>query len=156
MSVPTPAPSRRSILGSAAAGCACLGLLAHALPWGRALLPTVLYEAPTKRRLGAPSAFPEGVTFLAEAGIFLFRAETKFRALSAVCTHLGCTVQPEGEGFHCPCHGSVFGPDGGNRAGPAPRPLPWRPLSLAADGSLVVDLLGETAATTVLVAAEGS
>jgi menaquinol-cytochrome c reductase iron-sulfur subunit len=156
VSDPAPDPSRRSLLAGAAAGCACLGLLAHAAPWGRALLPTVRYEAPTKRRLGAPAAFPEGVTFLAQAGVFLFREENRFRALSAVCTHLGCTVQREEEGFHCPCHGSVFGKDGENRSGPAPRPLPWRPLALAADGTLAVDLGAETVAGTVLVAEEGS
>jgi len=153
---PAPDPSRRSLLAGAAAGCAGLGLLAHVLPWGRALVPTVLYEPPTRRRLGAPGSFPEGVTFLAEAGIFLYREEDGFRALSSACTHLGCTVQRQDEGFHCPCHGSVFGPDGSNRSGPAPKPLPWRPLSLAADGTLVVDLAGETAATDVLRAGEGT
>jgi cytochrome b6-f complex iron-sulfur subunit len=45
--------------------------------------------------------------------------------MSAVCTHAGCTVAPEGSELVCPCHGSVFtAADGKNVSGPAPKPLP--------------------------------
>ena len=78
-----------------------------------------------------------------------------------MCTHLGCTVRAEAlsqpetatvEGratrlthrFLCPCHGSRYTGDGANVAGPAPRPLAWFHLSIAADdGQLVVDLADE-------------
>lgn len=44
---------------------------------------------------------------------------------SAVCTHMGCTVQPEGSQLHCPCHGSVFDALTGKVVhGPAERALP--------------------------------
>lgn len=45
-------------------------------------------------------------------------------ALSAVCTHLGCSVnyQP-GAGILCPCHGSSFALSGAVTGGPAPSPL---------------------------------
>jgi len=44
----------------------------------------------------------------------------------------------------CPCHGSRYSGDGGNQSGPAPRPLAWYHLSIAADdGQLVVDLARE-------------
>ncbi|WP_149203139.1 ubiquinol-cytochrome c reductase iron-sulfur subunit [Actinotalea subterranea] len=45
-------------------------------------------------------------------------------AFSAVCTHSGCTVAPDGEEIVCPCHGSVFDLTGKNVDGPAPSPLP--------------------------------
>ena len=45
-------------------------------------------------------------------------------AVSAVCTHQGCTVAPDGDQLKCPCHGSVFDLTGGNVSGPAPSPLP--------------------------------
>jgi cytochrome b6-f complex iron-sulfur subunit len=45
-------------------------------------------------------------------------------AVSAVCTHQGCTVAPDGKELKCPCHGSVFDLTGGNVSGPAPSPLP--------------------------------
>lgn len=45
-------------------------------------------------------------------------------AVSAICTHQGCTVAPDGDELKCPCHGSVFDLTGGNVSGPAPSPLP--------------------------------
>lgn len=45
-------------------------------------------------------------------------------AVSAVCTHQGCTVMAGKTSLDCPCHGSVFGLDGSVKQGPAPSPLP--------------------------------
>jgi cytochrome b6-f complex iron-sulfur subunit len=46
-------------------------------------------------------------------------------AFSAICTHRGCTVAPEGGILKCPCHGSTFdATTGENTGGPAPEPLP--------------------------------
>lgn len=52
--------------------------------------------------------------------------------LTAVCPHLGCTVQWDAakNEFHCPCHGSVFAPDGSHIAGPAPRGMDSLPISI--------------------------
>ena len=45
-------------------------------------------------------------------------------AFSAVCTHAGCTVAPQGKEFDCPCHGSRFdGTTGDVITGPASTPL---------------------------------
>ena len=143
--------SRRWMLRALALGTAAVGGMAHALAWTRSLVPNVLYEPPKKRRLGAPTSFPEGTTFLRDEKIFVVRKGALLRALSAVCTHLGCTVGAQAEGYHCPCHGSLFGADGANQAGPAPRPLPWHPLSLRG-GALIVDLGSEVGPEATLEA----
>ena len=50
---------------------------------------------------------------------------TDFVALSNICTHLGCRVRwvEEQDGFFCPCHNAIFGPDGAVLQGPPPAPL---------------------------------
>jgi rieske iron-sulfur protein len=70
-------------------------------------------------------------------------AVESFAAYSAICTHLGCTVNAalEGDGnIMCPCHGSVFDPANGAAvlSGPAGRPLPALPIRLETDGTLAV------------------
>jgi cytochrome b6-f complex iron-sulfur subunit len=47
-------------------------------------------------------------------------------ALTAVCTHLGCTVQyePQANRIHCACHCGVYDPRTcSNVSGPPPKPL---------------------------------
>ncbi|WP_394552314.1 ubiquinol-cytochrome c reductase iron-sulfur subunit [Agromyces sp. MMS24-JH15] len=49
----------------------------------------------------------------------------KVVAFSAICTHQGCTVAPDGGEFHCPCHGSVYDLATGEVVnGPAVKALP--------------------------------
>lgn len=87
-----PETTRRNLLWKSVVAGTGLGLLATALAWARSLSPKVLYEPPTKRRIGPPGRFPEGRTFLSEERIFVLRQGNAYRAISAVCTHLGCTV----------------------------------------------------------------
>ncbi len=48
----------------------------------------------------------------------------KVVAFSAICTHMGCTVAPQGDILQCPCHLSTYDlATGDNTGGPAPRPL---------------------------------
>ena len=42
-----------------------------------------------------PADFPEGLKFLPDMRLFVFREDNVFHAISAVCTHLGCTVRAE-------------------------------------------------------------
>jgi cytochrome b6-f complex iron-sulfur subunit len=61
-------------------------------------------------------------------------------ALTAVCTHLGCTVQYESQmnRIHCACHGGVYDPrTGANVSGPPPKPLKLFKVAVNDTGVLV-------------------
>jgi cytochrome b6-f complex iron-sulfur subunit len=51
--------------------------------------------------------------------------QTEVIALSAICTHAGCSMDfdPARERLTCPCHGSEFDETGRVTMGPAQRPL---------------------------------
>lgn len=57
--------------------------------------------------------------------VWVVKNGEKITAFSAVCPHLGCSVNvaPGGAGFLCPCHTSAFALDGKRKSGPAPRDL---------------------------------
>lgn len=150
--------SRRSFLIKSAQGIFGLGFLAGIWPYLRSLIPNVFYEPPMKFKVGTPDKFSEGVTFLENHRVYVFRERNSFYCISAICTHLGCTVKyapfrqekdltvrgisfkSKGE-FHCPCHGSKFRDEGTNFSGPAPGPLKWFRLGISPeDGQLVVNL----------------
>lgn len=58
-------------------------------------------------------------------GVWLVSDGQMLVALSATCTHLGCSTKsnPEKKGFICPCHESKFDAQGLNIRGKARRPL---------------------------------
>jgi menaquinol-cytochrome c reductase iron-sulfur subunit len=150
--------NRRSFLARLGLGATLLAVAGQAYAFLRSLVPNVLYESPRRFKAGLPDQFGEGAKFLEEKKLFIFRQRNTFYAISAVCTHLGCTVrmerlnQPkkvrsgnrefeEQVEFHCPCHGSKYYGDGTNYSGPAPRPLAYFRLEVAPDdGQLIVDM----------------
>jgi len=67
-----------------------------------------------------------------------------FVAFSAICTHLGCTVNArlnDAGNIICPCHASQFDPREKAKpvAGPAARALPGLPIKIGDDGSIAVN-----------------
>ncbi len=152
------AATRRSFLGRLGLGVTLLAVAGQAYAFMRSLVPNVLYEPPQRFKVGTPDQFGEGPKFIDDKRVFVFRERKTFYAISAICTHLGCTVkmqrlnQPKTVTlrgrkfenkleFHCPCHGSKYYGDGTNFAGPAPRPLAYYKLEVSPeDGQLVVDM----------------
>jgi len=55
------------------------------------------------------------------------------------CTHLGCTFpwNPADQQFQCPCHGSLYAPDGTVIKGPAPLPLKIVHVAVIAQSILI-------------------
>lgn len=143
MKTPSDQPtSRRDFLQLVLGWCSALFALgASASAAGRFMIPNVLYEADRRFKGLKPEDYPEGTTFLPELRVFLQRKGNVFRAVSAVCTHLGCTVNQsaDGKGFHCPCHGSQFNENAAVVSGPAPRGLPWFLVTLSPDARIVID-----------------
>jgi len=149
---------RREFFVKLGIGGGIAALAAQGLASLRSLVPNVSYDAPTTVKVGMPADFPDGMKFLPDQRLFVFRDGKVFHAVSAVCTHLGCTVRAEAlsspetktvdgkplrltHRFLCPCHGSKYNGDGTNISGPAPKPLAWYHLAVAPeDGQLVVDL----------------
>jgi len=149
--------SRRSFLSKLGIGATLLAIAGQAYLYLRSLKPNVLYEEPQRFKIGSPDQFVDGGVFLEGKRLFVFRQSNTFYAISASCTHLGCTVKmqklsqskrvkargrefDEQYEFHCPCHGSKYYGDGTNYAGPAPRSLDYFKLEISPDdGQLIVD-----------------
>jgi nitrite reductase/ring-hydroxylating ferredoxin subunit len=113
--------SRRALL-QAGAGAA-VGLAAGAL--GIA----ALRSAPTRPTLGGDSPLVRGEGFWQQVALlanvapgsavrfstaafsgYIVNDEGEIRALSSVCTHMGCTLyyRPDWKDLRCPCHGASF------------------------------------------------
>ncbi len=83
----------------------------------------------TAVKVGKTDEFPpnSGKVFkFGNAPAILIRTDTgDFRALSAVCTHLGCTVQyvSDTKIIWCACHNGRYDLNGNVISGPPPKPL---------------------------------
>ncbi|MEV6296453.1 Rieske (2Fe-2S) protein [Streptomyces sp. NPDC051896] len=84
--------------------------------------------------LGKTSDIPEGggKIFKDQKVVVTQPKKGDFKAFSAICTHLGCTVSRVADGtIDCPCHGSKFHvADGSVAHGPAKRPLPAKSIKV--------------------------
>ena len=63
--------------------------------------------------------------FGSRPGLLIRTASGDYRAMSATCTHLSCTVQYRDD-LHqvwCACHNGMYDLSGRNISGPPPRPL---------------------------------
>ena len=141
-------PSRRSLFD--------LVLGAGLIGWiGSILFPVLRYLKPLAQQgqNGPIKLAPEDTAKLEKDHSVIIRAGSsriivfedagqKLRALSAKCTHEGCTVQfSSGESvIWCACHNGRFDLDGRVLAGPPPRPLERFSCQREADGSVIVQL----------------
>lgn len=60
-----------------------------------------------------------------QLGIIVVAPDGSLKALSAICTHLSCTVQyrPDETVLWCACHNGKFDLEGRHVSGPPPKPL---------------------------------
>ncbi len=96
-------------------------------------------EPQTRFDLGPVENFPPGSSSqVPQANAVVLHKAEGLTALSLVCTHLGCIVQPKEGGYACPCHGSRFSADGQVQRGPASLPLQTLRLETSPDGHLIL------------------
>jgi len=122
--------SRRSLLKILLGG----GILASL---GSFLYPVLRYLVPpAETNLGVDSVIAATIHELKPNSSKIFRfgsrpallirtADGEYRAMSATCTHLSCTVQyrKDAQQVWCACHNGMYDLNGRNVSGPPPRPL---------------------------------
>ena len=104
--------------------------------------PSLLPGKTNRFKIGRKHDFPSGtMKYFKDDQVYVFSDAEGIYAISAVCTHLGCTpIWDENEAqFKCPCHGSRFNIDGINLEGPAPRPLERVAVRITEEGQLDID-----------------
>ena len=121
---------RRSAIDLFLGGSLVATIAAFLYPVVRYLLPPkrpiVLQDTAVAAKTGelAPNS-AKVFRFGTAPAILVNTPDGKLVALSAVCTHLACTVRFEAdtETLFCPCHNGRFDLGGNVLSGPPPRPL---------------------------------
>jgi len=126
---PTPV-SRRGFVAAFLGGGFLLSAAAFLYPVVRYLIP------PKTADMGSDSVLAAKVgelkpnsgkifRFGSRPGLLIHTAEGDYRAMSATCTHLSCTVQYRDDlrEVWCACHNGKYNLNGRNISGPPPRPL---------------------------------
>jgi len=125
--------TRRFFLAAAgAAGLCYAGALAYpiyrylASPEEMAMNATAVTEVTLKDAQKLPAGSVLMFKFGTAPAMLIHHTDGRWVAMTAVCTHLGCTVQyePQADRIHCACHGGVYDSySGANVSGPPPKPL---------------------------------
>ncbi len=138
--VPRDNLSRKDFMGTVGV-CACLGGLSLAVTGAlRSAVPGVLPDPSARFKIGTAGDFVPGqIKNFKEENVVLIRDDEGLYAISTLCTHLGCVVNRNEDGFQCPCHGSRYDHDGNVIRGPAPKSLPWFQIERLPGGQLSVD-----------------
>lgn len=137
-------PARRRFLGILLGG----GLLASAVSF---FYPVLRYLVPPRLTdMGGDTVVAGKVgelrpnsgkifRFGSRPGLLLLDSQGQYRALSATCTHLSCTVQYRGDlrQVWCACHNGMYDLSGRNISGPPPRPLEQYDVHVRGDEIIV-------------------
>ncbi len=128
---------------------AAVNVLIAGIPFLRSLAgPAARAKKSEWLKVAAISSLPEGrpvdIRFMAEPEEAYIHTEVLYSVwvikhspdeitvFSPICPHLGCRYQWDQQTgrFECPCHASLFAPDGKVLGGPAPRPLDTLPARI--------------------------
>ena len=125
-----PSPTRRSMIEVLLGGGLLASFASFIYPVLRYLIPPPVVD------LGGDEIVAAKLTelkpnsakifrFGSRPGLLIMTSDGTYRALSATCTHLGCTVQYRSDlrQIWCACHNGIYDLNGRNVSGPPPRPL---------------------------------
>ena len=122
--------NRRSFIDFFFGGSLLATIAAFLYPVVRYVLPSksagVIQNNVTAAKVGElPPNAAKVFKFGSAPAVLVNTAEGTLVALSAVCTHLTCTVRYDGETgtLFCPCHNGRFDLSGNVLSGPPPKPL---------------------------------
>lgn len=125
-----PEPARRRVIEILLGGGLLASLASFLYPVLRYLVPPAVADlggdeivAAKLTELKANSA--KIFRFGSRPGLLIMNGDGTYRALSATCTHLACTVQYRSDlrQIWCACHNGIYDLNGRNVSGPPPRPL---------------------------------
>jgi Rieske Fe-S protein len=84
---------------------------------------------------------PQGASrYLAQTDVHVIHDADGIYAVSGRCTHLGCSILRQPDGFSCPCHGARFDLLGEPVSGPAVKTLAWYKITVTERRRLVLHL----------------
>ncbi len=139
-----PEPTRRRIIGYFLGGGLLASFVSFIYPILRYLVPPAVAE------LGGDEIVAAKVTelkpnsskifrFGSRPGLLILNNDGTYTAMSATCTHLGCTVQYRNDlrQVWCACHNGIYDLNGRNVSGPPPRPLDKFEVHLRGDDVVV-------------------
>lgn len=129
--------NRRQFVAAAGAAAVSLYVLSEATELFAA-------DAPATIDVGAPADYPkDGITakWIKSKKFAIVRENGKLYAVSTKCTHKGCTVNPAGDHFVCPCHRAQYHADGSvlNGGGKTDTAMFHYGLATDSNGHLIVD-----------------
>jgi cytochrome b6-f complex iron-sulfur subunit len=141
-------PSRRVFVkvAAGAVGCVYAGMVGYPVyrylnsPAEKAAAAGAVSEVTLPKADELPPGSALIFKFGAKPALLIHQTDGTWSAMSAVCTHLACTVQyePAEDRIFCACHGGVYDPKtGANVSGPPPRPLDQFRVTVAPGGVTV-------------------
>lgn len=118
---------------------------------GAVIYPVLAYLKPPKQTEAVVKSVKAGkvaefandsgtiIKFGSKPVILIRNANGEFKAFSATCTHLDCTVQYRSDfgQIWCACHNGKYDLNGRNVSGPPPRPLDAFQVTIQGDDVLV-------------------
>ena len=129
MMEPQDQPTRRAFLDTMIAAGSAVTVCGMTVPGVLYLWPAAQGGAGEEVEVKDAAALQPGQSTMVQVrgkAVIVIRESAGYRAVSAICTHLGCLVKWESakREFFCPCHAAVFDQNGAVVSGPAPAPLP--------------------------------